>query len=462
MGFSLMRSLFLCSFLAAGTNLFGSSTCGALVQAAAPWFENASDIEVIPTVTDFRELLADPGVWMVYFTDGNKVDKELEVNFSALGTVMKGIFHVAVVDLTTSTGQEISASMPTLAPNSIIILGNDKTNPVLYKGASDYKSLVENLVQVASTVFQERAQSVLGGGGSSKSSNSKSKAGPSRVIQLTSANFEEQVLQNPEVVVVAFTAPWCGHCKRLEPEWEQAAKQLHGQGAVLGWVDATIESKLATAYGVKGYPNIKVFPGGKKTKSDAVDYQGERTASSIVMNTLREVDRTGVPKEVDELTSMTVLKEQCSGANHICVLAALPHIMDSGAAGRNKYRDLLGTVGKSFRGSPVTFLWFEGSTQPALEEAMDLSFGFPALVAFSMDREAYAVLKGSFSEKGIPSFLNGVMTGRQPTTKLSQLPTVVTVTPWDGQDAAPIEDEIPLSEIMGWDDDDEDEKGGEL
>jgi protein disulfide-isomerase A6 len=388
------------------------------------------------------------------------------VNYSALGSVMKGIFHVAVVDLTTETGQEIATSLPatgSLAPNTIIILGNDKSTPVLYKGASDYKSLVENLVQVASTVFQERAQSVLGGGSSSKSSSGKkSKAGPSRVIQLTSANFEAKVLQNPEVVVVAFTAPWCGHCTRLKPEWEQAAKQLHGQGAVLGWVDATVESELATAYGVKGYPNIKVFPGGKKTKSDATDYQGERTASSIVMNTLKEVDRTGVPKEVDELTSMEVLKDQCSGANHICVLAALPHIMDSGAAGRNKYRDLLGTVGKSFRGSPVTFLWFEGSTQPALEEAMELSFGFPALVAVSMDREAYAVLKGSFSEKGIPSFLNGVMTGRQPTTKLSQLPTVVTVTPWDGQDAAPIEDEIPLSEIMGWDDDDEDETGGEL
>jgi hypothetical protein len=70
-------------------------------------------------------------------------------------------------------------------------------------------------------------------------------------------------------------------------------------------------------------------------------------------------------------------------------------------------------------------------------------------------------LHGSFSPKGIASFLNGVMTGRQPTTKLEQLPTIVTVTPWDGQDAAPIEDEIPLSEIMGWDDDEEEGAGGD-
>lgn len=462
MGFSLLRSLYVCSFLAACTNTVLSVAAGA----KTPWFENASDIEVISKVTDFRDVLEDPGVWMVHFSDGSKTDKELEGNYAALGTVMKGIFHVAVVDLTTTAGKEIAESMPSLVPNSIIILGDDKTKPVLYKGASDYKSLVEKLVQVAANVFQERATSVLGGAGansssgsSSSSSSNKRKGGPSRVVQLTSANFEEQVLKNHAVVVVAFTAPWCGHCKRLKPEWEQAAKELYGQGAVLGWVDATVETDLATAYGVKGYPNIKVFSGGIKSSSDATDYQGERTASSIVMNVLKEVDRTGVPKEIDEFTSMTVLQDECSGANHICVLAALPHIMDSGKDGRNKYRDLLGAVGKSFRGSPVTFLWFEGTSQPALEEAMELSFGFPALVAFSMDREAYAVLHGSFSQKGIASFLNGVMTGRQPTTKLSKLPTIATVTPWDGQDAAPIEDEIPLSEIMGWDDD---EEGGEL
>jgi hypothetical protein len=84
MGFSLLRSLFLCSVLAACT-----------VQAAAdktPWFENAANIEVIEKVTDFRDLLEDPGVWMVHFSDGTVVDKELETNYAALGTVMRASF----------------------------------------------------------------------------------------------------------------------------------------------------------------------------------------------------------------------------------------------------------------------------------------------------------------------------------------------------------------------------------
>jgi hypothetical protein len=82
-----------------------------------------------------------------------------------------------------------------------------------------------------------------------------------------------------------------------------------------------------------------------------------------------------------------------------------------------------------------------------------LTFGFPAVVALSLDKGAYSIMRGSFSEKKVTAFLHGVTTGRQPTAKLNNFPTVVTTEPWDGKDSAPIEDEIPLSEIMGWDDD---------
>ena len=73
-------------------------------------------------------------------------------------------------------------------------------------------------------------------------------------------------------------------------------------------------------------------------------------------------------------------------------------------------------------------------------------------------------MRGSFNEKKAATFLHGVTSGRQSTIKLSNIPEVVTVEPWDGEDATPIEDEMSLSEIMGWDDEDEDdaeEKEGE-
>lgn len=50
----------------------------------------------------------------------------------------------------------------------------------------------------------------------------------SRVVRLTSADFKKQVLESDESWLVEFYAPWCGHCKALEPEWDKAAKYLKG------------------------------------------------------------------------------------------------------------------------------------------------------------------------------------------------------------------------------------------
>jgi protein disulfide-isomerase A6 len=158
----------------------------------------------------------------------------------------------------------------------------------------------------------------------------------------------------------------------LQPDWEEAARKLDGEGAFLGWVDATVETDLAAMYGVNSFPTIKLFPGGPgKSHSDATDFNfGARSAPEIVQGVLQEVDRTGVPKEIPELASAQELEDHCSGLNHICVLAALPNILDSGADTRNKYRDLIAKVSKNFRGSAYSFLWFEGSSQPELEQAL--------------------------------------------------------------------------------------------
>ena len=250
--------------------------------------------------------------------------------------------------------------------------------------------------------------------------------------------------------MVAFTAPWCGHCKRLEPEFKQAGKALANEEVLLAWVNAEEERALSSIYGVQGFPTIKLFPGGTgKTARDARDFNYEREAKAIAVGVLEEVGRTGVPKEIPELTSLSILEDECQGSNHICVMAALPHILDTGADGRNKYRDLLAGVAKSFKGvGAFSFLWFEGGSQPGLEKTFDLTFGFPALVAFSIDRKAFAVLHGSFSEKQISAFLHGITTGRQKTIQIDSIPEISSVEPWDGKDGAPIEEEFDLSDLF--------------
>lgn len=78
------------------------------------------------------------------------------------------------------------------------------------------------------------------------------------VIVLTDDTFDAQVLNSKHIWFVEFYAPWCGHCKKLEPEWNYAAKELKGKVKVAK-VDATANSRLTGKYNVSGYPTIKIF-----------------------------------------------------------------------------------------------------------------------------------------------------------------------------------------------------------
>ncbi len=135
--------------------------------------------------------------------------------------------------------------------------------------------------------------------------------------------------------------------------------------------------------------------------------------------------------------SPVVLEETCGdgGKNTLCVFVALPHILDSGAEGRNKYRDVMTAASKAVRGMPFEFLWFE-------------------------QKGVYAVHRGSFAEASLRKFLMGIMAGRMATYPIREELVVVETDPWDGKDGEPIEEEL-LADIMGWDDD-EDGNGDEL
>eukprot|EP01067_Filipodium_phascolosomae_P009356 Filipodium_phascolosomae@DN833_c0_g1_i1.p1 len=95
------------------------------------------------------------------------------------------------------------------------------------------------------------------------------------VITLTNDGFEAFIAEN-DVALVEFYAPWCGHCKKLAPEYEKAAKELKGEVA-LAKVDATVENELSSKFEVSGFPTMKFFK-----KGVAKDYDGGRTADAIV------------------------------------------------------------------------------------------------------------------------------------------------------------------------------------
>lgn len=101
----------------------------------------------------------------------------------------------------------------------------------------------------------------------------------SDVLDLTDSDFEYKIKDHP-IALVEFFAPWCGHCKRLAPEYEKAATALKNNDSpvALVKVDCTAETKTCGKYGVSGYPTLKIFKNGEVS----TDYNGPREADGIV------------------------------------------------------------------------------------------------------------------------------------------------------------------------------------
>ncbi|EFX01396.1 disulfide isomerase [Grosmannia clavigera kw1407] len=104
---------------------------------------------------------------------------------------------------------------------------------------------------------------------------------PSSIEFLTDESFAK-VIGSDKDVLVAFTAPWCGHCKSLAPTWEKLATDFANEdGVVVAKVDAEAESSKQTAKdeGVTSYPTIKFFARGSKTGEA---YSGARSEEELV------------------------------------------------------------------------------------------------------------------------------------------------------------------------------------
>lgn len=122
------------------------------------------------------------------------------------------------------------------------------------------------------------------------------------VLVLTDDNFDE-VLKEHDKILVEFYAPWCGHCKKLAPEYVAAAAKLalENPPVFLAKVDTTEQKALGTRFEIKGFPTLKWF-----VNQEPQDYKGGRTADEIV-NWVKK--RSGPPStevddtKVDELKS---------------------------------------------------------------------------------------------------------------------------------------------------------------
>jgi protein disulfide-isomerase A6 len=97
---------------------------------------------------------------------------------------------------------------------------------------------------------------------------------------LTADNFDGIALDSSKDVLVEFYAPWCGHCKALEPVYEKVGKTFGNENnCIVAKVDADSEKDLGGRFGIQGFPTIKFF---SKTNKEGEEYNGGRSEQDFI------------------------------------------------------------------------------------------------------------------------------------------------------------------------------------
>lgn len=94
------------------------------------------------------------------------------------------------------------------------------------------------------------------------------------VVELTSANWEKEVVKSDKPVLVDFWAAWCGPCRALAPTIDRIADQFAGKVKV-GKLNTDESQDIAIRYRISGIPAVLLFKGGAEPVETLVGVRPE-------------------------------------------------------------------------------------------------------------------------------------------------------------------------------------------
>lgn len=104
-------------------------------------------------------------------------------------------------------------------------------------------------------------------------------------------------------LIKSSAAPWCGHCKKLAPVFDELGEKLKGEEIAIVKMDATAND-VSPSFDVRGFPTLFWLPKGKRDAP--VRYDGGREVDDFVKyiskhatNELKSFDRSGNAKKTE-------------------------------------------------------------------------------------------------------------------------------------------------------------------